>query len=79
MWFRFKFRDPDKTVPRWEPRGEDVKTYTASSHRRNMAVSDLEELTNLTGDDCLLVTHPSGKICQSMKVKLSTLKKFIIN
>ena len=64
-------------IPRWEPHGEDIKTYTASTHGRHMRVSDLEKLTTPTGDDCLLVTHSSGEICQSMKIKLSTLKRFI--
>lgn len=75
MWFRVKFRSPSETIPRWEPRGEEVKTYTESSHGKNMRVSDLEELFDLSDDDYLLVIDTSAK--RSVKVKLSTMKAFI--
>jgi len=62
-------------IPRWEPHGEDIKTYTASTHGRNLRVSELEELRDLSSDDYVMVVDTSEK--KSCKVKLSTFKKFI--
>ena len=75
MWFRFNFLSPSETIPRWESKGEDIKTYTASSHSRNMRVSELEEAIYLSDDDYLLMVDTSEK--KSVKVKLRTLKEFI--
>ena len=72
MWFRLKFRDPDETIKRWEP---PVENPPAPFFKAKMRLSELEELTDLSDDDYLLVTDTSSN--KRMKVKLSTLKEFI--
>lgn len=74
MWFRFKLRNPDETIPRWEPRGEEIKTYTASTRKRNMKVSDLEDAIHLSDDDYLLMVDTSEN--KSVKVKLGALREY---
>lgn len=75
MWFGIKFRRPEEYIERWEPRGEEIKTYTASTHGRNMRVSDLEEAACLSDNDYLLMVDTSEK--KSVKVKLGALKEYI--
>lgn len=67
MWFRFKFRNPDETIPRWEPLG-------TSTHGRNMRISDLEDAICLSDDDCLLMVDVSEN--KSVKVKLGALREY---
>jgi len=74
MWFSIKFRRPEEHIERWEPCGEEIKTYTASTHGINMRVSDLEEAACLSNDDYLLMTDMSEK--KSVKVKLGVLKEY---
>lgn len=53
----------DNTLVRWFRRSDGLK------------LSELEEVTELSEDDYVLITDTSEK--KSVKVKLSTLKKFI--
>jgi hypothetical protein len=71
-WFTKRMRREE--IPRWEPNQPEPPRRHMG---RNMRVSDLEEAIKLTSEDCLLLTHESGEIRKSMKVKLSTLQKFI--
>ena len=77
MLKRLKRLFSTEEIVRWEPRGEDIKVTAPWYSDRHKRVSDLEEATELMPDDCLLLTHESGEIRKSMKVKLSTLRKFI--
>ncbi len=73
MWFRFKFKNPGETIPRWEPQVETPpkKKY----HRGNKRVTDLEMITELSDDDVLLIVDKSeNKSCQ---VTLQQLRDFI--
>lgn len=71
-WFRKLFGNEE--IPRWEPNQPEPPRHYRGG---NMRVSDLEELKDLKPNDCLLITHESGEIKQSMKVRVSTLRKFI--
>jgi len=75
MIARLKRLFSTEEVVRWESRGEEIKPYTPSTRDRNMRVSDLEELTDLSNDDYVLVVDTSKQ--ESCKVKLSTLRKYI--